>query len=49
MADSPEPIVSFRGVTKSFGDKCVIEDMDLDVREGETLTMVGPALESPSP
>ncbi len=41
MADSPEPIVSFRGVTKSFGDKCVIEDMDLDVREGETLTIVG--------
>ena len=41
MADTRQPIVSFRDVHKSFGDNCVLQGIDLDVREGETLTIVG--------
>jgi len=36
-----EHIISFRGVSKSFGDKVVYEDLNLDVRRGETLTIIG--------
>ncbi len=33
--------VSFRNVTKSFGDKPVLRGIDLDVREGEFLAVIG--------
>jgi phospholipid/cholesterol/gamma-HCH transport system ATP-binding protein len=36
-----EVIIRFRGVSKSFGPKSVLSGMDLDVRRGETLTIVG--------
>ncbi|WP_418137723.1 ABC transporter ATP-binding protein [Agrobacterium sp. El2ro-1b] len=32
---------SFRNVTKSFGDKLVLRGIDLDVREGEFLAVIG--------
>lgn len=35
------PFIEFRGVTKSFGDNKVYDDMDLTVRRGETLTIIG--------
>lgn len=35
------PVVSFRGVKKSFGPKVVFEDCTLDVRKGETITVIG--------
>jgi len=38
---SPTPLLSMRGVTKAFGDNVVFEDMDLDVYEGETLSIIG--------
>ncbi|NVB41843.1 ATP-binding cassette domain-containing protein [Pseudenhygromyxa sp. WMMC2535] len=34
-------LISFEGVHKSFGDNTVYEDMNLDVRLGETLTIIG--------
>ena len=38
MADN---IISFRGVSKSFADKVVYKELNLDVRRGETLTIIG--------
>ena len=35
------PVIEFRGVTKTFGDHTVYQDMDLEVRRGETLTIIG--------
>lgn len=36
-----EPIIRCRGVTVGFGDKLVLEGLDLDVRRGEILGFVG--------
>ena len=36
-----EPIIQFRDVRKAFGSKVVYEDLDLDVYEGEVLTIIG--------
>ncbi|MDK9698297.1 MAG: ABC transporter ATP-binding protein [Siculibacillus sp.] len=36
-----EPIIRCRGVTVGFGDKLVLENLDLDVRRGEILGFVG--------
>ena len=36
-----EQIIQFQGVQKAFGDKVVYEDLTLDVRRGETLTIIG--------
>jgi phospholipid/cholesterol/gamma-HCH transport system ATP-binding protein len=36
-----EPIISCRGITVGFGDKLVLENLDLDVRRGEILGFVG--------
>lgn len=38
---APPPVIEFRGVTKSFGDNTVYSNMDLTVRRGETLTIIG--------
>jgi len=41
---SPEPgtpLISFRGVSKAFGDKVVLKGVDLDVFPGETLAVIG--------
>ena len=35
------PVIEFRGVEKSFGDNTVYANMDLTVRRGETLTIIG--------
>jgi len=35
------PIVSFRGIHKSFGPKLIYAGLDLDVYPGETLTIIG--------
>ena len=34
-------IIRFKGVSKAFGEKSVLEDVTLDVRRGETLTIIG--------
>ena len=43
-AESTGPeIVSVRDVTKSFGDNVVLSDINLSVREGEAVAVVGPS------
>lgn len=36
-----EPLIRFRGVSKAFGPKVVYELLDLDVKRGHALTIVG--------
>ncbi|RME28622.1 MAG: ATP-binding cassette domain-containing protein [Deltaproteobacteria bacterium] len=36
-----EEIIRFAHVGKAFGDKVVYEDLNLDIRRGETLTIIG--------
>lgn len=38
-----KPILQLVGVRKTFGDFTAVEGIDLDVREGEFLTIVGPS------
>ncbi len=40
MSDS-SPIVSLRGVTNSFGATVIHENLDLDIRQGEVLGLIG--------
>jgi len=37
----PEKIIQFQGVQKAFGPTVVFKDLTLDVRRGETLTIIG--------
>jgi polar amino acid transport system ATP-binding protein len=37
------PVVQIRGVGKSFGDHRVLQGVDLDVRRGEVVTIIGPS------
>lgn len=41
MADNT--IVSVRGVTKQFGDLVVLKGIDLDINQGEVVSIVGPS------
>jgi phospholipid/cholesterol/gamma-HCH transport system ATP-binding protein len=38
---SAEPIITIRGLRNSFGDQVIHQDLDLDVRRGEILGVVG--------
>jgi phospholipid/cholesterol/gamma-HCH transport system ATP-binding protein len=38
-----EVIISFRDVCKSFGEKVVLKDLNLEVKRGETLVIMGPS------
>lgn len=40
-APAPAPIIEFRGVCKSYGDKQVLRAVDLTVRRGEVLVILG--------
>lgn len=40
---SPEPIVSIEHVEKWYGDNHVVKDMNIDIAEGEFLTLLGPS------
>ena len=35
--------VSLRSISKSFGDKVVLDDIDLDIRRGEFVALLGPS------
>jgi ABC-type polar amino acid transport system ATPase subunit len=37
------PLIRLRGVRKSFGDNLVLDGIDLDVAQGEVLTVIGPS------
>ncbi|RIA37884.1 phospholipid/cholesterol/gamma-HCH transport system ATP-binding protein [Hephaestia caeni] len=41
MAECDEPIIRVRGLKNSFGDQIVHDDLNLDVRRGEILGVVG--------
>lgn len=41
MASSSEPVIRVRGMTVSFGGTTVLENLDLEVRRGEILAVVG--------
>ena len=38
---APEPILSFRGVTKRFGGTLAVHEIDLDFRQGEVHALLG--------
>ncbi|GGY11021.1 ABC transporter ATP-binding protein [Litchfieldella qijiaojingensis] len=38
-----KPLVEFKGVTKRFGDTCVMDEMDLQMREDDRLVIIGPS------
>jgi spermidine/putrescine transport system ATP-binding protein len=38
-----EPSVRLQGVTKAFGELVAVDDLDLDVAEGEFFTLLGPS------
>ncbi len=41
-ATGDQPILSVRGLTRSFGDQVVVSDLDLQVRAGERVALRGP-------
>ena len=40
---SSDKIIEFKNITKSFGEKCVLDDISFYVKKGEFLTMLGPS------
>jgi ABC-type polar amino acid transport system ATPase subunit len=42
-APADRPLLSMRGITKSFGHKEVVSDMTLDVQRGERICIIGPS------
>ena len=40
---SKENIIEFKNISKSFGDKCVLNDVSLYIRRGEFVTILGPS------
>jgi len=42
-AGDSDVIIRFEGVCKAFNEKVVLQDLDLDVRRGETLAIMGPS------
>ncbi|WP_426594182.1 ABC transporter ATP-binding protein [Cellulomonas sp. McL0617] len=43
MADTVSPAVRLRGVRKEFGEVIAVDGVDLDVRDGEFMTLLGPS------
>jgi phospholipid/cholesterol/gamma-HCH transport system ATP-binding protein len=41
VAGVPGPIIEFKGVTKTFGSKLVLDNVDLAVKRGEVLVILG--------
>ena len=39
----PSPLVQFRGVSKRFGDRQILDNIDLDIYPGEALVVIGPS------
>jgi iron(III) transport system ATP-binding protein len=38
-----EPVIALRGLTKRFGDLVAVEDLDLEVAQGEIMGILGPS------
>lgn len=41
--NTPTPIVSIKGLSKSFGAKTVLDEIDLDIERGKTTVILGPS------
>ena len=41
--DNIESMIKIRQLKIAFGDKIVLNNLDLDVRRGETLAIIGPS------
>ncbi len=39
----PEPLIEFRGVSKAFGDKVVLNNINLAIHAGDALAVIGPS------
>jgi len=42
-ADASAPVVSLRGISKTYGDFLAVENLSLDVKRGELLCLLGPS------
>ncbi|CDQ45033.1 ABC transporter ATP-binding protein [Mycolicibacterium neoaurum] len=42
MVDFPNTAVHVRGLSKSYGDRCAVRDLQLDVEYGEVFAILGP-------
>ena len=40
-APDPQPVLSLRGISKNFGAVSALTDVDLDIRAGEIVALVG--------
>ncbi|MBN2447622.1 MAG: ATP-binding cassette domain-containing protein, partial [Phycisphaerae bacterium] len=40
-ADTANPIIELRGVSKSFGTQCVLDNIDLEIAQGKTTVIIG--------
>jgi polar amino acid transport system ATP-binding protein len=40
---SPAPVLSIRGLTKSYGERTILDGIDLDVAPGEKVALIGPS------
>ena len=40
---SNDKIIEFKNITKSFGDKCILNNVSISVKQGEFLTLLGPS------
>jgi phospholipid/cholesterol/gamma-HCH transport system ATP-binding protein len=41
MSDAPETLYEVRGLTKRYGDRVVLDDLDFDIHKGECLVILG--------
>ena len=39
----PEPIIRVEKLSKSFGELEVLKDINMEVREGEVISVIGPS------
>jgi phospholipid/cholesterol/gamma-HCH transport system ATP-binding protein len=39
----PEPIIELKGVSKSFGNNVILDNVDLKIYEGDALVIIGPS------
>lgn len=43
MNDVPQPLIRIRGLTKRYGHRVILDNIDLDVFPGQTLALIGPS------
>ena len=41
--NSNDYIIEIRNISKSFGDKCILDDVSINVKKGEFVTILGPS------